>query len=197
MSDYTMEELLPLLNEKVKRYTSNESTSIPYAKAEQLMGAVLYLIQGAFEQENAQKLLQGMKIPAERAYEIGMEKRRAKVQEALQFYHQILEEYVDIPNELYRAVIKEGMPEFFRRYDLEFCPQDHILTLDYPLSRTIKNKQGIDLIYAYLRQFRGEQRYLSRFSLYDIQMMLEDYHTGYEGLCINIYEIVKNAAAGS
>lgn len=37
---YSMEELLPVVAWLTRKYTSNESTSITYEKARQLMGAV-------------------------------------------------------------------------------------------------------------------------------------------------------------
>ena len=39
-----MEELVPIVGKLAEKYTSFESTSISYEKAEQLMGAVLYSI---------------------------------------------------------------------------------------------------------------------------------------------------------
>lgn len=42
---YKMEELLPVVGKLAEKYTSFESTSVTYEKAEQLMGAVLYCIR--------------------------------------------------------------------------------------------------------------------------------------------------------
>ena len=44
MMRYEMEELVPIVAKLAKRYTSGESTSITYEKAQQLMEAVLYSI---------------------------------------------------------------------------------------------------------------------------------------------------------
>ena len=38
---YKMEELLPVVGKLAEKYTSFESTSVTYEKAEQLMGAAL------------------------------------------------------------------------------------------------------------------------------------------------------------
>lgn len=43
--DYKMEDLLPVVAELAEKYTSKESTSLPYEKARQLMEAVLYCIR--------------------------------------------------------------------------------------------------------------------------------------------------------
>ena len=47
--DYEMEELVPIVGKLAEKYTSHESTSITYEKAEQLMGAVLYCIHELWE----------------------------------------------------------------------------------------------------------------------------------------------------
>jgi hypothetical protein len=45
MMKYSQEELMPVVAKLAARYTSNESTSISYDKARQLMGAVIYCIK--------------------------------------------------------------------------------------------------------------------------------------------------------
>ena len=42
---YEMEELIPIVGRLAEKYTANESTSVTYEKAEQLMGAVLYCMR--------------------------------------------------------------------------------------------------------------------------------------------------------
>ena len=44
---YEMEELVPIVGRLAQKYTANESTSVTYEKAEQLMEAVLYCIHEA------------------------------------------------------------------------------------------------------------------------------------------------------
>ena len=39
--DYEMEELVPIVGKLAEKYTSHESTSITYEKAEQLMGRLI------------------------------------------------------------------------------------------------------------------------------------------------------------
>ncbi len=48
-----MEELLPLMEELTKKYTSGESTSVTYEKAQELMEAVLYCIWEYGQEQNA------------------------------------------------------------------------------------------------------------------------------------------------
>ena len=44
-SSYTPEELFPLFSRLAARYAGYESTSLPYEKAQQLMGSILYCIR--------------------------------------------------------------------------------------------------------------------------------------------------------
>ena len=50
-SGYKMEELLPIVAGLARKYTSGESLSVTYEKAEQLMEAVVYCINEALNQE--------------------------------------------------------------------------------------------------------------------------------------------------
>lgn len=53
---YQMEELIPIVAKLAEHYTSKESTSITYQKAQQLMDAVLYCLQEADRFERAEVL---------------------------------------------------------------------------------------------------------------------------------------------
>ncbi len=50
---YSLEELLPIVARLSEKYTSFQSTSITYEKAEQLMGAVLYCIRETVQPDTA------------------------------------------------------------------------------------------------------------------------------------------------
>jgi len=43
-SDYNVEEIIDLLAERTRKFTSNESTSITYEKANQLLGSIMYCL---------------------------------------------------------------------------------------------------------------------------------------------------------
>lgn len=45
VTEYTMEELVPIVGRLAEKYTAHESSSVTYERAEQLMGAVLYCIR--------------------------------------------------------------------------------------------------------------------------------------------------------
>ena len=95
--DYEMEELVPIVGKLAEKYTANESTSITYEKAEQLMGAVLYCIHELWE-NSGNMPSSNKKLSAQRAYEIGAAYVREKTEKALDLYNRILPEFCHYEN---------------------------------------------------------------------------------------------------
>jgi len=188
MNQYNMEELMPLLARMIRRYTSNESTSIPNHKARQILGSMLYcmnLTDDTDKEEPDGTLLANQMIIKE-IYDYGFQKKKEKIEKAKKLFIHIKESFLEIDNEYYRSTILEGMPAFFEHYDLEFDAQNSILTLDYPLVNPVTKLSGIDLIYQYLRSFQVEQAFLSCFNTTTVNQMLAGYHTMYKELVINV-----------
>lgn len=187
--NFEMEELLPIVSELVRKYTSNESTSISYEKARQLMKAVTFCIEEA-EKTDTTELAVSKKQSAKELYQRGYELVCEKTKMALELYHQIMEQFSSYRNQaLYDTVVK-GLPEFFRYYDPKFQPHNHILTLDYPTLRGVEDLEGIDAIYQYLIYIQKEQEFLAEFSEQYVEEALLDYHENYEELFINIPSVV-------
>lgn len=160
--DYEMEELVPIVGKLAEKYTAHESTSIPYEKAEQLMGAVLYCIH-ELEEIDGNSLALNEKVPAQRAYELGVSYVEEKTEKALNLYNKIIPEFCHYENQcLYDTFIK-GIPEFFKWYDIRFEPQNTILCLDYPILKDISVYTGIDRIYEFIKSICLEQKFLKLF----------------------------------
>ena len=192
---YEMEELVPILGKLAEKYTSHESTSITYEKAEQLMGAVLYCIHELWESSgNAPSLNE--KIPAQRAYEIGAEYVEKKTEEALDLYNRILPEFCHYENKCLYDTFVKGIPEFFKWYDIQFEPQNTILTLDYPLLKDISEYTGIDKIFEFIKSIGLEQKFLKLFPAgYVINILSKDNRNWQESMD-NICEIVFTHVIG-
>lgn len=192
--DYTMEELMPVVAELMKKYTAFESTSVTYEKAEQLMGAVLYCIRETeLSEVNDGVSIQnvsGKKMSARGAYVAGEALVTEKVKQALNMYNEMIPDFFSYGNRcLYDTVVK-GLPEFFKWYDVKFEPQDTILTLDYPVTKELSQYTGIDRIYEYIQCIRMEQEYLRKFPKEYVTGILYRYNSGYQEMIENIYEIV-------
>ena len=163
---YEMEELIPIVGRLAEKYTANESTSVTYEKAEQLMGAVLYCIHEAERQGpqegDAPGNIEGAsdrhpltvtekKLSAKQAYEAGAACVEQKARKALKLYHEILPEFQSYENECLYDTFVKGLPEFFKWYDVKFQPQNTILTMDYPVLKDISGLSGIDKVYAFIK----------------------------------------------
>ena len=187
--DYEMEELVPIVGKLAEKYTSHESTSITYEKAEQLMGAVLYCIHELWESSgNAPSL--NKKLSAQRAYEMCAAYVREKTGKALDLYNRILPEFCHYENKCLYDTFVKGIPEFFKWYDIQFEPQNTILTLDYPLLKDISEYTGIDKIFEFIKSIGLEQKFLKLFPAgYVINILSKDNRNWQESMD-NICEIV-------
>lgn len=191
------EELLKIVANRIKKYTSNESTSVTYQTARQLMLSVLYCIKDGYISPTANtKINEGYELyyednrKLEEVFYTGLTKKKEKIKAAKKLYDTILNSFDDYNNECYQETIITGMNCFFERYDVEFDATNHIITLDYPLLCVALNLQGIDLIYEYLLRTYLEQKFLLGFKRNEILNLLRAYHNGYKELIINIARIV-------
>ena len=197
MLEYNMEELLPIVARLTDKYTSKESSSIPFETAKQLMEAVIYCINHAelMDDNTVHRLeevglIKPEQLSAEEAYECGYHILVEKVKRLNVKYSSLLSYFSSYRNQAYYDTIVKGMPAFFLYYDVKFAPQNHILTLDYPTLRFIGDVQGVDAIERYLNYTEYEQTFLKAFPEEYILKALELYHTDYEELLINVCSIV-------
>ncbi len=176
-------DLFPIVGKLAEKYTGKESTSVSEETARILLEAVYYCIREAEEE--------GISVQtAAEAYEMGYKLVLAKLKKAEQLYRMITEKFQAYENEAYHDTIIKGMPEFFLHYNPRFKPQDHLLTLDYPLLSGNYELSGVDRIYDYLLKIRLEQRFLKKLPEEYVRQCLVDYWTDYEGLLINVCQVV-------
>lgn len=157
-----MEELVSIVGKLAEKYTANESTSITYEKAEQLMGAILYCIH-ELKEINGNLLALNEKIPAQKAYEIGAAYVKEKTEKALNLYNRIMPGFYHYESQCLYDTFAKGIPEFFKWYDIQFEPQNTILTLDYPVLKDISRYTGIDKIFVFIKCIGLEQKFLKSF----------------------------------
>lgn len=190
--DYSMEELMPVVAWLSEKYTNRESSSISYERANQLMEAVLYSINECCKENDGKQVLEGRRLSAKEAYTRGTELVIEKTKAAGQHYNKIAANFKAYGNRAYRETFLDGIPGFFRIYDVKFNPQDTILTLDYPtliylaLDSTHKKKCGIDAISDYISYIGLEQDFLQKMPEEFVCQTLREYHPDYEGLFINL-----------
>ncbi len=187
-SRYPMEELVPVVAKLAFRMTGGESTSVSYERAQQLIEAVLYCLQ-AYETDSGNGL-EGQKIPAEEAWRIGYRRVTEKVLLLKECYHAMLPDFCDYGVACLRDVVQEGIPAFFRVYDPQFCPQDTVLTMDYPVLCEIAPGTGVDAVYAYVSCIAAEQRFLAGFAEGYVRRVLQDYQEDRGALMENICAVL-------
>ncbi len=195
---YSQEELLPVVANLAARYTSNESTSISYDKARQLMGAVIYCIE---EYENAAVGLRDLvtanaAVSADTAYRQGYEILIEKVKKIQQEYNLMMKEFQFYGNRCCYDTFQKGLPEFFLYYDARFHPMNHILTLDYPVLVSLEPRCGADLMEVYVRSAFLEQSFLKKLPADYIMHVLNAYSGDYGELIINLASIVIRNVLG-
>ncbi len=186
---YEIEELVPIVAKLAEGYTSKESTSITYDKAQQLMGAVLYSIHEGEKAEHF-SLVQKDEMPLERMYAIGAKCVEEKTKETLNLYNEIMTHFSSYENKCLNDTVVKGLPEFFKWYDCKYEPQNTILTLDYPILVDLSEYTGIDRIYDYILCIQLEQKFLNKFSSEYVMEILSKYDKQYRLIIDNICEIV-------
>ena len=183
---YKPEELLPMVKKLSWKYTGKASTSITYEAAQQLMKAVLYCIQEYTLGAGKDVLCPGKKVSAREAYELGYALVLKKTQDARECYNQVAEHYDSYGNRAYEETFRKGIPEFFLWYDAKLKPQDHILTLDYPVLGDDVKACGIDRMYEYLWSIDQEQQFLARFPKAYVRTVNRERYPEYEEYFVNV-----------
>lgn len=193
MKQYEIAELLPIIAELSEKYTSKESTSITYERAQQLMEAVLYCIQHC-ESENELAII--TEIPAQYAYQWGREKVVEKVKRTQHMYNEMMESFVAYGNKNYYDTVTKAIPGFFLHYDVQFAPQDTIITMDYPVLSPSDSMKGIDAIEKYVEALYLEQKFLHKIPTEYVQKILYQFHEEYQSEFFNVGSILLRNLLG-
>lgn len=193
--NYEVDELVPIVGKLAEKYTGYESSSITYEKAEQLMGAVLYCIH-ELKDASCHTLALYEEIPAQRAYEMGLQYVEEKVEKALQLYNKLVPEFCHYENQCLYDTFVKGIPEFFQWYDIRFEPQNTILNLDYPVLKDISAYTGIDKIYEFIRCIYLEQEFLKAFPVDYVVEILSKSNRYWKESMDNISETVLTYVIG-
>ncbi|MGB8456024.1 MAG: DUF6179 domain-containing protein [Anaerocolumna sp.] len=179
--EYSIEDLIPIVDKLTRKYTSNESSSVTYETARMLMEAVLYCIEEYYN-ESSHELAVNEKSDAGIAYQCGYDMVVSKVYKSKEIYETILGKFKDYQCRNCRDTIIKGIPAFFINYDPKFKPQDHLLTLDYPAMMPVNALCGVDAIYRYLYNIKIEWDFLSAFPAERIEYLLERIIPDYKNL---------------
>ena len=185
--DYQMEELLPVVSELAQKYAGYESTSITYEKAQSLMEAVLFCLN-EYNNSNTNSLAH-KDISVNEQYNIGAKLLSEKVDSIRKIFNEISPQFEDFGVKCLYDTVQKGIPQFLKWYDVKFCPQNTIVTLDYPLLIDCSSLTGADAVYTYIRAIQTEQIFLRAFDRNYVRSVLEKYNSEYRDLIENICSI--------
>lgn len=192
--DYQMEELLPIVSELAQKYAGYESTSITYEKAQSLMEAVLFCLS-EYNSSVKDSLVQ-KDISVKEQYNIGAKLLSEKVENIRKIFNEISFQFEDFGVKCLYDTVQKGIPQFLKWYDIKFCPQNTILTLDYPLLIDCSPLTGADAVYKYIRAIQTEQMFLGKFDRNYVMLVLEKYNFEYRDMIENICSIVLTNIIG-
>lgn len=192
--DYQMEELLPIVSELARKYAGYESTSITYEKAQSLMEAVLFCLS-EYNNSDTNSLVQ-RDISVKEQYNTGAKLLAEKVENIRKIFNEISIKFEDFGVRCLYDTVQKGIPQFLKWYDIKFCPQNTILTLDYPLLIDCGSLTGADAVYQYIRAIQIEQIFLGRFDRNYVMVVLEKYNPEYSDMIENICSIVLTDIIG-
>lgn len=192
------EDILPLVGELAAKYTSKESTSITYEKASQLMEAILYCIREYedHQPEGEEILAVDHNMDVKTAYQLGYERVLRKVKDTQKQYNEMIENFCSYGNRCYYDTFVKGIPGFFLYYDPRFQPQNHILTLDYPVLSSIEGLCGADAMKVYVNSGYLEQIFLKSIPEEYVRHVLKAYSGDCDDLIINLAAITERNLLG-
>lgn len=192
--DYQMEELLPIVSELAQKYAGYESTSITYEKAQSLMEAVLFCLN-EYNSLATDSLVQ-RDISVKEQYNIGAKLLSEKAEDIRKIFNEFSVQFEDFGVKCLYDTVQKGIPQFLKWYDIKFCPQNTILTLDYPLLIDCSSLTGADAVYKYIRAIQMEQIFLGKFDRNYVMLVLEKYNFEYRDMIENICSIVLTNIIG-
>lgn len=185
---YQMEELLPIVSELAQKYSGCESTSVTYEKAESLMQSVLFCIN---EYNNSCGNSPARRdISLREQYDTGVKLVYEKVENIRTIFNEISFRFEDFGVRCLYDTVQKGIPEFLKWYDIKFCPQNTILTLDYPLLTDCSSLTGADAVHKYIQAIQTEQSFLNAFDRNYVISVLEKYDPEYTDMIENVCGIV-------
>lgn len=201
-TNYPPEELVPIVAELAAKYAGFEHSSIPYEKAQMLMGAVLYCIHECSidcsglsdmqKQPSASLSVESCRLPAKEAYRKGRQIVLDKMEELRTLYNRLITVFDAYGSKYLHDAIVEAIPSFLLKYDFEYAPQETPITFDYPILNDIGTATGIDAVLVYVEDIFLEQRFLKPFGAPYVMEILNAYHEDYdllpENLCTTVLQ---------
>lgn len=195
MNEDSLNQLMILLDKRIFKYTSGESSSVMVETAQTLMESVNFCINTYYNEYGMENAI-SENLSIEELFLRGKEIVKQRYAIGRKLFIFLRKERMNYENIAYQQVIEMALPLFFRNYDMEFGA--HIIggIIDYPLAVSISDLKGIDFYLEYVEKLRMENRFCRRFKTEEINELLRSMGNIYVEMLINIFQLVLQNLIG-
>ena len=185
------QQLLILLDRKIKKLTRNESSSVRTETAQNLLTSISFTISLRLKQCAApdQALLLLATEPLSALLEQGQHLLGEMINKAGLMLVAVQRSKLTTLNYAYNDTIRD-LPDFFPAYDPVFAAQDIPVMIDYPPGNPPIDSAGIEYYDEYLRRMLRQNNFCRRFPPQQLHTMLLSYDRDYQWQIFNIADAV-------
>lgn len=177
------ESLYLLLEERIRRYTMGDSTSVPVDTARRLLESILYCLELERRAKKPNKTEDNIKFRRQR----GVDEAKRIAKRARLLLLQAQRTPPPLTNTAYCDTLT-ALPAFFAGYDADYFAQEIPCSFDYPLCQPVSDALfGAEYIQDFLRRLLAENTFLRVFSADALLSLYEKYYIDYADLLVNLY----------
>ena len=178
------EILYLLLEERIRRYTMGDSSSVPVDTARRLLESILYCLD---IQRRADKNALPDSAPMKTRWQAGVDAAKRTAKRAKLLLLQAQRTPPPLTNTAYCDTMT-ALPAFFAGYDADFFAQEIPCSFDYPLCQPVSDAVlGAEYIKDFLRRLLAENTLLRAFAPETLLALYEKYYIDYADLLVNLY----------
>lgn len=195
MNEDSLNQLMILLDRRIFKYTSGESSSVMVETAQTLMESVNFCINTYYNEYGIENAI-SENLSIDELFLRGKEIVKQRHAICRKIFIFLRKERMNYENLAYQQVIEMAIPLFLRNYDIEFGA--HIIggIIDYPLAVGISGLKGIDFYLEYVEKLRLENRFCRRFKTEEINELLRSMGNIYVEMLVNIFQLVLQNLIG-
>ena len=172
-----------LLEERIRRYTMGDSTSVPVDTARRLLESILYCLELNRRFPVPELTSQS---PIKERWQAGVHQAKRICARAKLLLRQAQRTPPPLVNTAYCDTL-EALPAFFAGYDADFFAQEIPCSFDYPLCQPVSESLlGAEYILEYLRKLLAENTLLRAFSQDALRALYVRYYVDYADLLVNL-----------
>jgi len=177
------ESLYLLLEERIRRHTMGDSTSVPVDTARRLLESILYCLELERRAKKTNKAEDNIKS----RWQKGVDEAKRIAKRARLLLLQAQRTPPPLTNTAYNDTLS-ALPVFFAGYDADFFAQEIPCSFDYPLCQPVSDALfGAEYIQDFLRRLLAENTFLRAFSADALLPLYEKYYIDYADLLVNLY----------